>query len=262
MRSFYSTPQSPNHLAALFFAAMAKTFLTTVPKLVSFVGGIYFLPTKHSDMPTFLALGLLITLLLHHVSPNKTAVTHDPSDVVVITVNILMTAVVALAFVHYAEAGITSVDSLMDIPLYQYLFIPLWILVDEILFFFIHRFAHRPGIYEHCHKLHHKHKITSSWTSFVAHPLDHLVAVLGAALISPFLMLRLNVQATAPIVAMFLYGAIVTFINSHHTTVGTDGKPEGGDHLLHHTRFTVNYSNFGFFDVWNKSYLSSAKVAE
>jgi sterol desaturase/sphingolipid hydroxylase (fatty acid hydroxylase superfamily) len=240
---------------------MKKSLLTSLPKLLTFAVALCFLPLSLQSLPVWLGSCFFLSLVLHQLSPRKTDVVHDWSDVAVIAANIALTFFVALSFLHFASPGIQDVTTLSHVPLLSLAYIPLWTAIEEVLFFFIHRFAHLPGVYERCHKWHHKHKVTSAWTSFVAHPLDHLIAVLGAALIAPLVQMRwLAIPVAPPVIGAFMLGAIITFVNSHHTTMGEDGGPEGGDHLLHHMLFVKNYSNFGYLDVWNKSYRSAEEV--
>ena len=64
---------------------------------------------------------------------------------------------------------------------------------------------------------------------------------------------------TAPVVTLFMHGAITTFTGSHHSVIGEKGHALGSDHLDHHLKFNVNFGNFGFFDKMAGSY-SAAKT--
>jgi sterol desaturase/sphingolipid hydroxylase (fatty acid hydroxylase superfamily) len=66
-------------------------------------------------------------------------------------------------------------------------------------------------------------------------------------------------------VSAFVAIAITTFISSHHNGEPSSSEKSKGfratetDHMLHHTRFTVNYGNFGVFDTWAGSRLLPGK---
>ena len=182
---------------------------------------------------------LTFTLVIHHFAPNKKRVELTFTDQLIIAVNIAMTGVSAYVFIYFAGDGLTTVESYFDIPPIQILFVPGWVLVEETLFFLVHRFAHKPGIYDKCHKMHHKFKITSAISSFYAHPIDMLVAIIWTALGPPlFQILVLKQTISVPVISAFFFGAIATFVSSHHSVVGADGDTvHGTNHLQHHLKF-------------------------
>ena len=102
--------------------------------------------------------------------------------------------------------------------------------------------------------MHHKFKVTSAWTSFYAHPIDHLVSVLCITLLVPFFQLYyLQHKIEVPIFTIYITGALSTFISSHHVKYGQHNL-HGTDHLEHHMLFNYNYGNFAFFDKIYGSY--------
>ena len=181
-----------------------------------------------------------------------------------ISLNIFLTVGSFAFFIHLCGGGIAPVGSLCEIPPVQLLFVPLWTFADEVLFYNVHRLAHRRQIYNHplfAHKMHHKFKVTSGWTSFYAHPADMLVAIIWAGLAMPAMQMGwLKHEVAAPVVAVFVFGATVTFIASHHTAAGEAGA-EGMEHLQHHLRFNVNYGNFAIFDKLFGSYGTARRRA-
>lgn len=223
-----------------------------LPKYVTFLIAIQYLPYQRDLLIPFLLSLVAGCLFLHSITPNQ-AVPQPPvlwRDHSVIVANLCLTVLWITLFVRVASDHLIEVDSLASVPWYQFLYPIAWILSDELLFFCIHRFAHRPGVYEHCHKMHHKFKVTNAWTSFYSHPADHSVSVVGAGLALPLLMTAgLGIDVAVPIIAFFVGGAIVTFIASHHAIQSGDSSAVlGTDHLIHHQKFTVNYGNFGYID--------------
>ncbi|GMI27068.1 hypothetical protein TeGR_g10059 [Tetraparma gracilis] len=218
-------------------------------KLTTWALTLPFLPMRVEDVHMFLLPALTFCLLLYHFAPQKVYVPLTNGNIFVIATNLLITGASAALFLHVARDHMKPADSFYDIPPVQLLLIPFWILADEIWFFHAHRFAHRKEVYSWCHKWHHLFKVTSAWTSFYAHPLDHLVCVIWGALTTPLLTcLYLPGGVSAPVVVLFMWGGIVTFIGSHHTVKGKGGQAVAGDHLEHHQKFNVNFGNFGHFD--------------
>lgn len=228
---------------------------TWVGKVATWFIFALFLPVRSSEMLVFLVCGLMFCLGLYHIMPNKMAVKLSLWDRAVILTNITLTFVVAWLFISSAEKSghLVGVDSLRDVPAYQVAYVLLWTLSHETVFFCVHSFAHKPSVYNHplySHKMHHKFLNTSVWTSFYAHPCDHLFAVLCAAFALPLLMMWVGIDVCVPVVTTFMLGGVTTFVMSHHTIYGFTG-----DHLTHHQKFTVNYSNFGYFDHYTGSYM-------
>ena len=226
-------------------------------KLLTFLVALPNLPLDCRTAIPFMAVGFCSTLLLHALAPNKVIVPLSMSDWGVIATNISITAGSALVFVNIIRDDVQELNSLFEIDAKQLLYVPLWILIEEIIFFYVHRYFHSPGVYSRIwplgpgHKMHHKFKITSAWTSFYAHPVDHLFAVTWSALFPPLVQITiLKHTVSIPVVTLYMFGAITTFIASHHTIIGQDDPEiaEGTPHLQHHTRFNVNFGNFGYFD--------------
>ena len=202
----------------------------------------------------------MFCLIIHHFAPRKVVVPIDLTDKMIISSNLFLTGLSASVFLRIANSydGIYGVQSYLDVPPKELLYPLAWVTVEETSFFLIHRFLHQPGIYDKCHKMHHKFKTTSAWTSFYSHPLDQLFAILWTALGPPLLQVTLlSTPASAPVVTLWLFGAIITFTSTHHTVIGAGGHAEGTDHLEHHQKFNVNFGNFGFYDQRAGSYASA-----
>ena len=209
----------------------------------------------------FMIVGISFELLVYHFMPNKSAAKLTVSDRIVIGTNLAVTALYSKIYLDYAMStgNLVAVNKFTDVPPIELLYGVAFVLSDEILFYFIHKWAHVPGVYGswwYGHKMHHKFLNTSAWTSFYANPIDHFLSVLSAALFLPMLMLCNGITITVPTLTGFMFGAITTFVGSHHCIVGPKkGKAYGGDHLTHHQKFTVNYGNFGYFDWFGGTYV-------
>ncbi|GMH70610.1 hypothetical protein TrRE_jg10603 [Triparma retinervis] len=221
------------------------------------------MPKTAEEMWPFMTIGIGFCLLLHHFMPNKFKATLTMNDRLVIWTNLFMTAAYAKVYIHYASltGHLVPVNSYTDIPPHEVLYVLLFILSDEVIFFLVHKWAHTKSVYGswwYGHKMHHKFLNTSAWTSFYANPVDHFLSVLTAALLLPMLMMKNGIDISVPTLTAFMFGAVTTFVGSHHCVVKEEkGKKKagGGDHLVHHQKFTVNYGNFGYFDFWYGSYV-------
>lgn len=226
------------------------------PKAATFLLTLPFLPRTVAGIAPFLVLGTLTCLALHALSPTRTDVPLSTTERAVVATNMLLSLASALAVPWLARGGIYEVEALPEVPAVELLLVALWAGCDEVFFFAGHWLLHRKLVYKHIHKMHHKFKVTSAWTSFYAHPLDNLF-VMWAALGAPAAMMRHGwVRCSVPVVVLFMFAAVVTFICSHHTV--RQGKGKGGKagvvagtgHLQHHLHFNVNYGNFTMFDAW------------
>ena len=65
--------------------------------------------------------------------------------------------------------------------------LPFVMLVQEILFYFIHKFFHESSLYRY-HKIHHRWTQTLPWSALDAHPLEHALANMVPVLAGPALL--------------------------------------------------------------------------
>jgi len=129
------------------------------PKFLTLITALFFLPKTREAILPFLFLGLASTMILHHLIPYKVVVPLTLVDWAVIILNLSLTAINAFAFFHHSGDKVTEVGALLDIPAYQFLYVPVWILIEELSFFTLHQIAHHPKVYGspfYSHKMHHK----------------------------------------------------------------------------------------------------------
>jgi sterol desaturase/sphingolipid hydroxylase (fatty acid hydroxylase superfamily) len=203
---------------------------TEWPRNILFLITLPFLPLAHRGILVYTLTGLVASLVLHAMDPEKINIPLTMSDKLVIGMNLGVSAVMALVFLSSISDNVYDVQSLWDVPPGEALLLPLWAASDEVIFFFGHMGLHRGFIYPHIHKMHHKFKVTSAWTTFYGHPLD-IGFIMLAAYACPYFMLRhFGWKLSAPSVALFMHGAVGTFISSHHTVVAGDGRYCERDH--------------------------------
>jgi sterol desaturase/sphingolipid hydroxylase (fatty acid hydroxylase superfamily) len=193
-------------------------------------------------------------LLLHSVWPH--CVQLNPLTLAersLVLLNIILAILFVGTSLWLCEESIDSVKHISSVPLVEVFWIPVWILSEELLFFTGHRFLHMPAVYGLMHKVHHKFKVTNAWMAFYSHPVDNLF-MMSTALLLPFLILQSGIRISAPVLALFFHVAVTPFIASHHATNDGAFTSNGASrvfetqHLLHHTKFNVNYGNFWFLD--------------
>lgn len=200
-----------------------------------------------------LSLGMFITFAVLQADPRRIKIKVSKREWAVIVFNLIVNYAAMHRILNNAPAAIHSVKSLREVPLYQWLFIPLWAAINEIIFYTGHRSFHHPAIYGHIHKMHHHFKITNQYASYYSHPVDNAF-ILFTAVAGPLAMARRGIKIALPVFLTFLQAAQVTFICSHHTRaeVGTEtsAKPKAVEtyHMLHHTKFNYNFGNFHEFD--------------
>lgn len=207
------------------------------PPLLAMAVMAPLLPFQPAHVLPFVLAGTAVMLYACHLDRAKVAVPLTGRAAALIALNLMLSAAYGHAFLWWAG----PVPGAMA-PGRQWLWLPVWAAVDEALFYAGHRCMHSvPCLYRHVHKLHHQFTITSAWTSFYGHPLD-IAFVMAAAYAGPLATTAVTgTPLPAPVIAAYMWGAVCTFVRSHHTTTVTI---RAAGHHAHHAQFTVNYGNF------------------
>lgn len=117
-----------------------------------------------------------------------------------------------------------------------------FLIFEEIGFYYSHRVFHHPRVYRYIHKIHHEWTAPISVVAIYCHPLEHLFANILPAVIGPVvmgshvatLMLWIHVAQTSAIISHCGYH--LPFLPS----------PEAHD--FHHLKFTNNFGTLGILD--------------
>lgn len=171
------------------------------------------------------------------------------------------------------SSGIFALGSVVLIYLFRYGFIKVYFDVSEwgyiytILSFFgflflhdtyyywLHRWMHRPGVYQHVHIAHHDSIVTSPWTSFAFDPIE---SILQALFLPVFLLIvPMHIVVVMALLFTMTISATINHLdieiypkNFHKNFIGK-WLIGATHHSLHHTEFITNYGlYFTFWDRW------------
>ncbi|OAV44916.1 sterol desaturase family protein [Lewinella sp. 4G2] len=178
---------------------------------------------------------------------------------------ILRSAVVSLIFAAFGigllyawNAGWTrlyqTLDSTWD---WAWLFAGpiLFLLAQETYYYWVHRWMHRPGVYEIVHRWHHESIETTVWTAFSFHPLEAILQAifipLAAMLIPMHAYAFLGLLAIMTLSATINHAGVEIFPSSWARS-RVLGKLVGATHHdVHHKRAKYHFGlYFTFWDEW------------
>lgn len=137
-----------------------------------------------------------------------------------------------------------------------------YILVEEVMFYFSHRALHHPSLYGPIHKFHHKYTAPFGIAAIYAHPIEHLLSNVVPVSVGSLVM------RSHPVLPMF-WGVLALF-NTMTVHSGYDFShwgvfPAPYFHDWHHERFNENFGAIQVLD-WllgtNQQYLKAIRAGD
>lgn len=130
--------------------------------------------------------------------------------------------------------------------------LPLFLLIEDFSFYWLHRALHTPFFYKHIHKLHHQYKHPNSWAVEYAHPLEYAFVNALGLFLGPLLL--------RPHIRTFWLWNVVRLLEGIDGHCGYDFwfspfryfpfRPGANVHDYHHSHNVGNYGSF--FVFWDR----------
>jgi methylsterol monooxygenase len=116
-------------------------------------------------------------------------------------------------------------------------------LIEEALFYYIHKLLHKGIFYKHIHKIHHEWTAPIGLCAIYAHPIEHIVSNLLPLFVGPFIF-----KSHVVTVWLWLCMAVINTIHMH-SGYHLPFLPSSEQHDFHHKAFNVNYGVFHLLDT-------------
>lgn len=122
-----------------------------------------------------------------------------------------------------------------------------YILVEETLFYYLHRLIHHPKLYRYIHKQHHEYTAPTGLAAIYCHPFEQLIVNLLPLFLGPAIMHSHPLMASA-----WMFLATFNTVNSHSGWEFLHW-PSPIMHDWHHYAFTENYGLMGWLDTLHET---------
>ena len=132
--------------------------------------------------------------------------------------------------------------------------IAVFIVIEEILFFYSHLLLHRGLLYDKIHRKHHEFRSPIALAAAYCHPIEMLLANVIPINVGPFIM-KSHFLTTA-----LWYFAAILGTQMHHCGFKLPWLPgiQPQFHDLHHETFSNNYGLLGILDWLHGTYITKS----
>lgn len=131
-----------------------------------------------------------------------------------------------------------------ELPTFQWVLLELivFILLEEIGFYYAHRLLHHPRIYKYVHKQHHEWTAPISITAIYCHPIEHIFSNMVPPYLGPILM-----GAHSATIWLWFTLVILSTLNAH-SGFHLPFFPSPEAHDFHHLKFNQCFGILGVLD--------------
>ncbi|XP_071847605.1 fatty acid hydroxylase domain-containing protein 2-like [Apostichopus japonicus] len=131
-----------------------------------------------------------------------------------------------------------------DLPTFRRFVIDalLFVILEEVGFYYNHRLLHHPRIYKRFHKIHHEWTAPIAAVTIYCHPLEHFLSNLVPAMMGPLVM-----RSHFATMLVWAVSAQTTAM-IHHCGYHLPFLPSPEAHDFHHLKFNYNFGVLGILD--------------
>jgi sterol desaturase/sphingolipid hydroxylase (fatty acid hydroxylase superfamily) len=154
--------------------------------------------------------------------------------------------IIGLPFIYVAYHGmrLRGCDFGPELPTFQWVVLELvvYMLVEEVFFYYTHRLLHHKRIYKYIHKTHHEWQASIGIIGIYAHPVEHVLSNLMPPVLGPLLM------GSHIATAWLWFGLAFASTTVSHCGYHFPFLPSPEAHDYHHLKFTNNFGVMGVLD--------------
>uniref|UniRef100_H2YNZ9 Fatty acid hydroxylase domain-containing protein n=1 Tax=Ciona savignyi TaxID=51511 RepID=H2YNZ9_CIOSA len=131
-----------------------------------------------------------------------------------------------------------------ELPSFQCVLLEMagFILLEEVMFYYVHRLLHHPRLYKHIHKMHHEWTAPIGIVGLYCHPIENVFSNHIPILVGPLIF-------GSHVTTMWLWMAVALINTSNsHSGYHFPSFPSAEQHDYHHLKFNQCYGVLGILD--------------